>query len=339
MTKEEIKILRYLSDGLGNGGSILSIAGGIRKRYGKAYYKNIYNAIMKLEKSGAISITTEGKNSLIRLNTKNPRSIYYISEAEDRKAIEMSMQRGMIDELLSSALDSDIISICALKQEEYIKINRIELLIITRSHDHEGRLINSLQGIESMYNTKIDPIILTPQELSEMLEGSELNRIRDLIVDKSILYNSEGFWEIIRKYKIDEKYRNLGRFPDELSGAQLAYNYNRFGYALHEDSKPGREIALEDTIFLMSASKQARIRYGAFILLSKNIRRINLSYTYYLFKRYGELGALKGILITLKELCDEKDKPRIKALIETIPNKQHGIYDRKLVRKYIMQYS
>ena len=244
-----------------------------------------------------------------------------------------------MDKLLDLALDADIISICALKQEEYIKINRIELLIIARSHGQDGGLINTLLGIESIHNTKIDPIILTPQELSEMLGGSELNRIKDLIADKSILYNSEGFWEIIRKYKIDEKYNNLGRFPGELSGAQLAYNYNRFGYALYEDTKPGREIALEDTIFLMSASKQARIRYGAFILLSKNIRKINLPYMYYLFKRYGELDMLKGILISLKEFCDEKGKSGIKALIETIPNRQHGIYDKKLIKKYIMQYS
>jgi hypothetical protein len=339
MTKEEIKILRYLSDSLGNGGSILSIADGIGKRYGKAYYKNIYNAVMKLEKNGAISITTEGKNSLIRLDTKNPLSIYYISEAENQKIIGISMPYGMMDGILNLALDYDIISICALKHEEYIKINRMELLIIARSHYQEGGIINTLLGIESMYNTKIDPIILTPQELSEMLECSELNRIRDLISDKSILYNSEGFWEIIRKYKIDEKYKNLGRFPGELSGAQLAHNYNRFGYALYEDAKPGSEIALEDTIFMMSASKQARIRYGAFILLSKNIRKINLSYMYYLFKRYGELNMLKGILISLKEFCDEKGKSRIKAFIEAIPNKQHGIYDNKLIKKYIMQYS
>ncbi len=338
MTKEETRILRYLSDSLGNGGSILSISDGIRKRYGKAYYRNIYDAIMKLEKSGAITITTEGKNSLIRLDMRNPLSIYYISEAENQKITEMDIPKEITDALLNLALDSDIIAICALKYEEYIKINRIELLIIARSHGQEGAPIADLLEIESMHNTKIDPIILTPQELSDILEGTELNRIRDLITDKSILYNSEGFWEIIRKYKIDEKCGNLDRFPEELDRAQLAYNYNRFGYALYEDARSGKEIAIEDTIFMMGESNEARIRYGAFILMRKNIRKINLSYLYYLFKRHEQLGMLKGMLASLREFYDTRDKARIDALIETIPNKQNEAYDKKLIRKYIAQY-
>lgn len=339
MNKEEIKILSYLSDRLGNGGNILSMSEGIGKKYGSAYYPNIYNTIIKLEKKGIISIVPDGNNRLIRLAMKNPFSIYYISEAESRKTINIDMPRGIIDALLDLALDSDIIAICALKYEEYIKINRIELLIIARSHDQRSRLISALLGIESMHNAKIDPIILIPQELSDMLEGSEFNKIKDLIKDRSILYNSEGFWEIIRKYKIDEKYKNSSRFPEELNRAQLAYNYNRFGYALYENTEPDREIALEDTMFLMAKSKEVRIRYGALILLHKNSGKINLSYLYYLFKRHDGLSALKGMLESLKAFYSKEDGLKVEMFMETIPDKQQEAYDKKLIKKYIAQYS
>jgi Fe2+ or Zn2+ uptake regulation protein len=337
MNKEEIKILSYLSDNLGNGGNILSMSEGIRKRHEPTYYPNIYNTIMKLEKRGIISIITDGKNRLIKLDTKNPLSIYHIAEAENEKTIGISITREIINALLDLTLDSDIITICALRQQEYAKINRIELLIIARSPNQEGNIIKALLGIESLHNTKIDPIVLTPMEFSDMLEGSELNHIRDLISDKSILYNSEGFWEIIRKYKIGEKCKSLDRFPEDLDRAHLAYNYNRFGYGLYEEAKPGKEIALEDTIFEMGASKEARIRYGAFILLRKNIKKINLPYIYYLFKRYEELDILKGILTSIEGFCDEKGKSRINAFMEMMP-KQHKVYDRKLIKRYITQY-
>ena len=50
MNKEEIKILSYLSDNLGNGGNILEMLKGIKKKYGTTYYPNIYNTTKKLEK-------------------------------------------------------------------------------------------------------------------------------------------------------------------------------------------------------------------------------------------------------------------------------------------------
>lgn len=338
MTKEEIRILRYLSDSLGNGGSILNMTKEIGKRYGNAYYRNIYNAVMKLEKSRMISITTAGRNRLIYLNLKNPLSIYRISEADNEKSAEIDMAEPILNELLGLALDYGIITACALKSEEYTRINRIELLLITRSYNQLDELIKRLLKVESFHNTRIDPIILTPDEFSDTLEGSELNRIKDMIEDRCILYNSEGFWEIIRGYRINEKYKSTDRFPDELGNVQLAYNYGRFGYLLYEYTKPGREISLEDTIFMMSASKEARIRYGAFVLLHKNIGKINLPYLYYIFKRHDELNMLKSILAVLRLFCGEQDRLRIDTFIEAIPNKQSRIYDRKLIKKYIVQY-
>jgi hypothetical protein len=338
MNNIERKVLSYISDGLGSGGSILSIAHGMSKKYGNAYYPNIYNAVIGLEKKGVVSIIKDGKNRSVRLALDNPLSVYYIGEAESWKAADTGIDSEIAKELLSLALEFDIITICILKYREYIRIGRIEILIIVRLHGQDGRLAAALAGMESAHNSKIDPIILTPQELSAMLEGSELNRVKELISDKSIFYNSDGFWEIFREYRIDGNYANRERFPEELTKPQLAYNYNRFGYALYEDAKSGTKITLEDTIFFMSTSEETRIRYGAIVLLYKNSNRLNISYLYYLFKRHDELGTLKGMLESLKDFYSPENWPGIEMLAEAIQDKKHRIYDKNLIKKYIEQY-
>ena len=338
MNNIERKVLSYISDGLGSGGSILSIAHGMSKKYGNAYYPNIYNAVIGLEKKGVVSIIKDGKNRSVRLALDNPLSVYYIGEAESWKAADTGIDSEIAKELLSLALEFDIITICILRYKEYIKIGRMEILIVAGSHDQDGKLAAAISSVESMHNSKIDQIVLTPLELSSMLEGNELNRIKELIGDKSIFYNSEGFWEIVRKYKLDGNRINQERFPEKLTRAQLAYNYNRFGYALYEDIESGTKIALEDVIFLMSASEEARIRYGAIVLLYKNRSRLNISYLYYLFKRHDELGTLKGMLESLKDFYISGDWQGIEMLVKTIQDKKPRIYDKNLIKKYIEQY-
>ncbi len=338
MTREQTRIMHYLSDNLGSGGSILSASEEIGNIYKSTYYPNIYNAIIKLEKAGIIFITKEGKNRLISLNIMNPKAIYYISEAENLRAMEINLPDEMSNGLLDLALDSGAISICALKYETHIKINRIELLLITKSHNKDSWLINNMLKLELLHNTKIDPIILTPDELFSMLDSGDLNNIKDLISDKHILYNSEGFWGTIRMYKINYTYKNLKRFPDKLEKSELAYNYSRFGYSLYEDIKPGKRISLEDTILLMAKSDEIRVKYGAFILIKKNIEKINKPYLYYLFKRHELLYSLNGMISTLEEILDKEKGLQISALKELIPYKQKEAYDKKLIRKYILQY-
>ncbi|MCL4381300.1 hypothetical protein M1141_03455, partial [Candidatus Marsarchaeota archaeon] len=89
----------------------------------------------------------------------------------------------------------------------------------------------------------------------------------------------------------------------------------------------------------MAKSKEVRIRYGALILLHKNSGKINLSYLYYLFKRHDGLSALKGMLESLKAFYSKEDGLKVEMFMETIPDKQQEAYDKKLIKKYIAQYS
>ena len=175
MNKEETKILSYLSDNLGDGGNILEMSKGIDKKYGPAYYSNIYTTAKKLEKIGIINIEREGNSKLIKLNMENPISTYYISEIENYKNQKIRMSKEMLSSILGFTQEFDIFSICALDAEKYQKINRLELLILTRNHNPNSALMHSLLKLEATYNTKIDPIVLTLDEFVNSKVSSNLS--------------------------------------------------------------------------------------------------------------------------------------------------------------------
>lgn len=337
MNKEETKIMSYLSDNLGDGGSILEMSKDIDKKYGPAYYSNIYTTAKKLEKKGIINIVREGNSKLIRLNTENPLSTYYMSEIENYKNQKISMSKEMLSSILSFTQEFDIFSICALEAEKYQKINRLELLILTRDHNQNSALIQSLLKLEATYNIKIDPIALTLDEFIKIMKTDELDILKDLILNKNILYNSDGFWELIKQHRIDTKYKKLNKFPQDITRNELAYNYSRLGYQLNESIKSNNKIAIEPTIFSMSINDEIRIKYGTFILLYKNIDKINLAYLYYIYKRYDELGKLKGILLSLTNLTDLKSNNKIKYYINLISDKP-DIYDNNMIKRYLELY-
>ena len=337
MNKEETKILSYLSDNLGDGGNILEMSKGIDKKYGPAYYSNIYTTAKKLERIGIINIEREGNSKLIKLNMENPISTYYISEIENYKNQKIRMSKEMLSSILGFTQEFDIFSICALDAEKYQKINRLELLILTRNHNQNSALMHSLLKLEATYNTKIDPIVLTLDEFVKIMKTDELDILKDFILNKNILYNSDGFWELIKQHQINTKYKKLNKFPQDLTRDELAYNYSRLGYQLNENIKPNNKIAIEPIIFSMSINREIRIKYGTFILLYKNIDKINLAYLYYIYKRYDELCKLKGILLALTNLTDLKSNNEIKYYIDLIPDKP-DIYDNNMIGRYLGVY-
>ena len=338
MNKEEIKILSYLSDNLGNGGNILEMLKGIKKKYGTTYYPNIYNTTKKLEKKGIIKINTEGKNRLIALEIKNPLSIYYISEVENYKATQIKIPKELLSDILYLPEKFGIFSICTLETEKYLKLNRIEMLFLIKGHDEDVKLIKLLSELESNYNIKIDPIILTLDEFLKIMKSDELSPLKDLILNKIILYNSNGFWTLISHYNIDSKYKKLGKYPQDITRKELAYNYSRFGYKLNEQIEPSDKISIETIIFSMSISDEKRLEYGAIVLLKKNIEKINWAYLFYMYKRYDELGKLKSILLSLKSIEKLKANHSIELYINLINEEPNKLYDIKMIKKYIELY-
>ena len=338
MNNEEIKILKYLSDKLGSGGSILEMLKDISTKYGKTYYPNIYNATKNLEKLGIIKITTEGKNKIISLNKENPFSKYYMAEIEDRKSAEIKLFRELLDDLLYLPEKFNIFSMASLETEHHLALNRIELLILVKNHDEDHELIRLLLQMESTYNIGIDPIILTIDEFIKIMKSDELSPVKDLILDKYILYNSLGFWDLITRNDINSNYKKFNKYPQEITEEELAYNYNRFGFKLHEKLTEETKISLETIIFAMSINDEPRIKYGSIIILKKNIDKIILSYLFYIYKRYEELGVLRSMILSLIELKALKMNENIKSYLDLMKEDKNIKFDLNTIKRYIELY-
>jgi len=338
MNNEEIKILKYLSDKLGSGGSILEMLKDISTKYGKTYYPNIYNATKNLEKLGIIKITTEGKNKIISLNKENPFSKYYMAEIEDRKSAEIKLFRELLDDLLYLPEKFNIFSMASLETEHHLALNRIELLILVKNHDEDHELIRLLLQMESTYNIGIDPIILTIDEFIKIMKSDELSPVKDLILDKYILYNSLGFWDLITRNDINSNYKKFNKYPQEITEEELAYNYNRFGFKLHEKLTEETKISLETIIFAMSINDEPRIKYGSIIILKKNIDKIILSYLFYIYKRYEELSMLRSMILSLIELKALKMNENIKSYLDLMKEDKSIKFDLNTIKRYIELY-
>lgn len=338
MNKEEMKILEHLSDNLGYGGNIREMSKDIDKKYGPAYYSNIYNTTKKFEKIGIINTQHEGSNKIIRLDARNPLSIYYISEAESHKNQKITMSMELLGDILKLTKRFDIFSICSLDAKRYLTMNRLELLILNRNSNENIELMEELHKLEYHYAMSIDPIMLTPDEFIHKMKTDELDIIKDLILKKNIIYNIDGFWKLILENNIDAKYKKFNKYPQDITKDELAYNYNRFGFQLSETFKQSDKIAIEPIILSMSLNDEPRIRYGAILLLYKNIENINLSYLFYIFKRYNKLSELKGFLTLLSNSTNKPCDSKIKLYIDFISN-EPTIFDENMFKEYINIYT
>ncbi len=173
-----MKIMSYLSDNLGSGGNILEMSKAINRSYGPAYYTNIYSTVKRLEKIGIIRTETEGRNKLIKLDMGNPLSTYYISEAENHRAFGTKIPKEILNGILAIAGKFCISSICALETEKYLKMNRIELLLLINDRSISAELIRLLLRMESDCGTRIDSLILTTEEFAQMMKADELSPIK-----------------------------------------------------------------------------------------------------------------------------------------------------------------
>jgi len=311
----------------------------INSKYGKTYYPNIYKATRHLEKMGIIKITTEGKNKIISLNKENPFSKYYMAEIEEHKTTEIDIFRELLDDLLSLPEKFNIISICSLETKEHLILNRMELLILVKNHDEDYELIKSLLKLESTYDTGMDPIILTIDEFIKIMKSDELSPLKDLILDRHILYDSIGFWDLIIRYDINSKYKKLNKYPQDITHKELAYNYNRFGFELIENLSNEDKISIETLIFAMSINDESRIRYGSIIILKKNIEKINWAYLFYMYKRYDELGRLKAMILSLIEAKGLEMNKNIKQYIDLMKEDPNIKFDLNAIKEYIKLYS
>jgi len=170
------------------------------------------------------------------------------------------------------------------------------------------------------------------------MKSDELSPIKDLILDKYILYNSLGFWDLITRNDINSDYKKLNKYPQEITEEELAYNYNRFGFKLHEKLTEETKISLEAIIFAMSINDEPRIRYGSIIVLKKNIDKINLPYLFYIYKRYNKLGLLRAMIFSLIEAKALEENKNIEQYLDLMEEDPNIKFDLNTIKEYIKLY-
>jgi hypothetical protein len=333
----------YLSDKFSYRGSLNNLIKEIENEYGvKIYYPNAYKSTKKLKNENIINY--DEKN--ISLNLDNTKTLFYMSIIEEKKLISSNIDNDLLNDMMDLSLQNGVITSSILEYKEFDGLNRIEFLILTNSHDNDARISKQAHEISLIYNTAIDPIILTPGEFYEMLTTEEFNHVKRLIGRHIIIYNSEGFWSVIKKYRINEYLKKndiCNKFiiiRCALKREELAYNYNRFGFALIEDRSTSPKISLEDTIFLMATNDEPRIKYGTFVVLLKNISALKGAYLFYLFRRYGELKKLKGILINMLDFYKGEYSKKLENVLNMIyDTNECEMYEEDTIKRFIDLYN
>jgi len=128
---------------------------------------------------------------------------------------------------------------------------------------------------------------------------------------------------------------------------ELAYNYHQLGFYLtDEKTKKGKILSIEETIFLMSFSKNPRVKYGAFPILYRWGYKINTKKLYELYSDKNRTFMLKGIIKAVLPYLLKNPTPKnilaafkFKSLIVTKINyKYFYSFNNQLISKYIDLY-
>lgn len=305
MDNTTFMIFDILTCHLGHEISIHGLTEKIREKYQKGFYKNIYDKIKKLSKQGIIRLDSIGNSSIIRFEFQNPKLISTLARCELTKKERLS-------ELIISDLNhifhqnTSIESASIIDSEKNQRLNRIELLVIAK--DTNG-IEERLSQVAKKYNIKIDTLTLDPKDFSEQVKSPEHNQIKEMIMDKTVIFNQESYWMRIKEINqdgfkiISEKPIHPSKIKDE----DIAYNMLRFGYQeIGNESNAGNRYSIETIIIAILLKNDARKTEAIPIIMKKN-GNVNYKILSFLAKKYKKESTLLGLLNALKVFSDKKE--------------------------------
>lgn len=327
MDKTTFRILDVLSRDLGTPISINELTRRIRKIYGTAYYKNIYDKIQDLKKQNVLNLSEVGRASIITFDFNNYRLTDILAEMELKKKQEF-LKAGTELEMVFLEMDRSfkdihmIESILIINPENNLKLNRIESLFLLKDHgqalQNEILSANSIiEELQSKHNIKIDSIFLTEKEFLDSLESEETNPLKEMLWDKIVFFSPQAFWLMMGmalrrgiRIKTEGGEMNLAK----ITNRDLIYNLSRFGYKeMGTKMERGKDMCIEQIITSVLLQDDARRVYAIPVLLAKN--KVNYSLLVFLCKKYKKTGRLLGLLRALNKIRgNEKTEDAIKML-------------------------
>lgn len=337
------RILDTISSNLGDSLSINQLTEKIKKRYGTAYYANIYEKLQDLKKEGLLNLDSIGRSSIIRLNLQNDLLTDFFAEIEIAKKIDFLKDKADMANLLAEMEDhlddiSSIKSISYINPERNIKLNRIELLFLlgktSHYHDETISIYEEIKKLQEKHNIRIDSLILDEKDFTDLIKSSEINSLREALAEKTTFHCPQAFWSEIRRISRETEIKTIKTetIPANISDLDLTYNLNRFGYKeFGSILQQGIPFCIEHLTTALLLKGNARQLEAIPIILSKNSFKSNL--LAFLSQKYGTAGRLLGLLKILQHLRPTNEVEATIELLKTFKIEEVPANEETILQK------
>lgn len=325
MDKATAQTLEVISSSIGDSISINELTNRIKKRYGSAYYANIYEKLQDLKNIGLLNLEPIGRSSSIKLNFDHYLLIDTLSDMEIEKKLKFLSNKvnlfPFFSELDKSLSEKCYIrSISAINPQKNIKLNQIELLsLLNQTPDYLDQTIDFNKvtlNLQQKFNLKVNNLILDANDFFGFVASDEINPVREALSLQIILYNPQAFWSQIKEIAQKNQIRTLHTEtkPLSISESDLNFNLNRFGYSEFGASfTEGKKFCVEYITTSLLLREEARGIDAAAVILAKN--RFNSNLLAFLSQKYQTAARLLGIL---KILIQTNPKPEVNAAIKIL---------------------
>lgn len=317
MDETTFRILETLTANLGHELSIKSLTESIERFHGTAHYSNIYEKLQQIAKDKMITLDKAGNSYRVSLNFYDYWIVDLLTQMEIMKKQKMLADTPRLLLVLSEVETTlktipNLSSISAIKPLKNEAVNRLELLVIlkedkrfverTKLADYAISLMRRTAG------TKIDSLILTESEFTDMLSHKEQNPAKEMIGDKLTFFGAQNFWSMIKSViekGIGVRAELQETIPARMHRKDLVYNMARFGYReLGRTIEQGVDFCVEYVVAAMLAKEDARLIEAVPVILAK--QKVNYSMLFFIAQKFRLLDSLLGILKTFKEILPQK---------------------------------
>ena len=198
-------------------------------------------------------------------------------------------------------------SLSLISPERNEKLNRAELLILSKGSEIQNGIFGlnkKLETLQNIHGIKIDYLILTQEALLDLLKSDEINPLKEMLSDQTTILFPQAFWIEIRtmlEKGIHIALSSATTNPAKIHEQDVTYNLARFGYKeIGRVTRQGEKICIEFITASILMKDDARLNNAIPIILAKNKPDYNL--LIFLAQKYELSDKLLGLLNALNQI-------------------------------------
>ena len=287
-------ILDLLSSTISKEISISGLSNQLKEKGFSGDYKNTYQKIMQFEKENLITTKQIGNSKALTINYNNPKNISKLAMMELAKKIEFIEKNPKLSQILTDLTKIDSEFIALSDSQKSIKLNRIELLILTKNPLDTLKKCNKIQDKISI---RIDCLALKKIDFIKLIKYNN-TIIPKILSNKIILSNQEHYFEFIGN-TLKESNLSIKKYDfTDLIESELRYNLSKFGYSEFGAEQGSKDISFEEAIIATLMLGTARQKTALNELIARNDFSSEL--LFFLAKKYSKQNELKIITQKIK---------------------------------------